>query len=62
MEGKKFTGITALAYYMKYYSDRNMLPPENDEEFKFPDGSTLSHNIMNQLLISVMDSGDEDKA
>jgi hypothetical protein len=58
---KKYTGMEALAYYIKYYSDRNILPPECEGEFTFPDGSTLSHKLMNSLLLSVMDGGEESK-
>lgn len=56
--GERYTGLESLAHYIKYYRDRNILPPEGGE-FEFPDGTTMSHKLMRELLISVMDSGEE---
>ena len=56
--GERYTGLESLAHYLKYYRDRSILPPE-EGEFEFPDGTTMSHNLMRGLLMSVMDSGNE---
>ena len=40
--GERYTGLEALAHYLKYYRERAILPPE-EGEFKFLDGTTISH-------------------
>ena len=58
--GERYTGLEALAHYLKYYRDRAILPPE-EGEFEFPDGTTISHKLMRGLLMSVMDAGKENQ-